>query len=56
MSSKPLGGHYNPNFDTVARNTAYRDHPADLIWDGTGTGTTFTANRCATSVPSGLCH
>jgi hypothetical protein len=55
-SAKPLTGGSDPNFDTIARNTAYRDHPADLIWDGTGTGVTFTGNHCTTSLPPGLCH
>lgn len=57
-SAKPLTGGQgsDPNFDTIARNTAFRDHPADLLWDGTGTGVTFTGNHCATSLPAGLCH
>jgi len=55
-SAKQLTGGSDPNFDTIASNTAYRDHPADLIWDGTGTGVTFTGNRCGTSLPAGLCH
>jgi hypothetical protein len=55
-SAKQLTGGSDPNFDTIARNTAYRDHPADLLWDGTGTGVTFTGNHCATSLPPGLCH
>lgn len=55
-SAKQLTGGSDPNFDTIARNTAYRDHPADLIWDGTGTNVTFTGNHCATSLPPGLCH
>ena len=46
----------NPNFDTIRNNTAFGDHPADLIWDGTGTGVHFLANHCWTSVPAGLCH
>lgn len=46
----------NPNFDTITRNTAFGNHPADLVWDGTGTGVRFTANHCRTSIPSGLCH
>ena len=37
-------------------NTAFRNHPADLIWDGTGVGVRFTGNACGTSLPSGLCH
>ena len=55
-SAKQLTGGSDPNFDTIARNTAYRDHPADLIWDGTGTNVTFTGNHCTTSLPPGLCH
>jgi hypothetical protein len=55
-SAKQLTGGSDPNFDTIAHNTAYRDHPADLIWDGTGTDVTFTGNHCATSLPPGLCH
>ena len=46
----------NPNFDTITRNSAFGNHPADLIWDGTGTGVTFRANACGTSLPPGLCH
>ncbi len=46
----------NPNFDTIAGNTAFHDHPADLIWDGTGIDVDFIANHCGTSIPSGLCH
>lgn len=55
-SAKQLTGGSDPNFDTIAHNTAYRDHPADLLWDGTGTGVAFTGNHCATSLPPGLCH
>lgn len=46
----------DPDFDTIVGNVAFRNHPADLVWDGTGTGVRFIANRCATSIPSGLCH
>ncbi len=46
----------DPDFDTIVDNTAYRNHPADLIWDGTGTGVRFFANHCRTSVPAGFCH
>ena len=46
----------NPDFDTIARNIAFRNHPADLIWDGTGVGVRFKANHCGTSLPPGLCH
>lgn len=46
----------NPNFDRVFANTAVGNHPADLIWDGTGVHVRFEANHCGTSIPSGLCH
>jgi parallel beta-helix repeat protein len=46
----------NPDFDTIARNIAFRNHPADLIWDGTGIGVRFKANHCGTSIPPGFCH
>ena len=46
----------DPKFDTIARNTAYGDQPADLRWDGTGTGVKFIGNHCGTSSPDGLCH
>jgi nitrous oxidase accessory protein NosD len=55
-SAHALSGGSNPQFDTITGNTAFRDQPADLIWDGTGIGNTFTDNECATSIPSGLCH
>ncbi len=56
LSARKLTKGSNPNFDTIARNTAFRDHPADLIWDGTGTHVLFGANYCRTSVPPGLCR
>jgi Right handed beta helix region len=56
VSAKALTKGSNPNFDTIARNTAFGDRPADLIWDGTGIHVRFIANSCRTSVPPGLCH
>jgi len=56
VSAKALTKGSDPNFDTVAFNSAFRDHPADLIWDGTGVHVTFRGNHCGTSVPAGLCH
>ena len=35
---------------------AFRNRPADLIWDGTGVGNRFRHNHCGTSIPRGLCH
>ncbi len=46
----------DPKFDRIARNLAFRNRPADLIWDGTGVGISFARNRCGTSLPPGLCH
>ena len=46
----------NPNFNVVVGNTAFHNHPANLVWDGTGIGVRFKANECGTSIPSGLCH
>jgi parallel beta helix pectate lyase-like protein len=45
----------DPEFDTIARNTAYGDKPTDLRWDSTGS-VSFAGNRCTTSIPAGLCH
>ena len=55
LSAAPFHGS-DPQFDTIARNTAFRDKPADLRWDGSGTSVNFIGNHCGTSVPSGLCH
>jgi hypothetical protein len=56
LSARALTKGSNPNFDAIIGNTAFRDHPADLVWDRTGTGVRFRANHCATSIPAGLCH
>jgi hypothetical protein len=56
LSAHALTGGSNPNFDTISRNTAFRNKPADLRWDGTGTGVRFKGNSCATSIPAGLCR
>ena len=55
-SAKALTGGSDPEFDTIARNTAFNDHPADLIWDGTGTSINFVGNQCRHSIPTGLCQ
>jgi parallel beta-helix repeat protein len=55
LSAAVFGGS-NPKFDTIARNTAYNDRPADLRWDGTGKSVRFFGNHCGTSDPPGLCH
>ena len=49
------GGNDKPTNITVMGNEAERNGPADLSWDGTGTGISFTRNDCETSTPAGLC-
>ena len=55
-SAQALTHGSNPNFDVIVGNTAFHNHPADLIWDRTGIGVRFTANHCGTSIPPGFCH
>ena len=54
ISAAPFQGS-DPQFDTISGNTAFRDKPADLRWDGSGNNINFVANHCGTSDPSGLC-
>jgi len=56
LSARPITKGSNPNFDVIVRNTAFRNRPADLRWDGTGIGVQFRGNHCGTSNPPGLCH
>ncbi len=49
------GGDRPSNDITVTRNEAEGNTPADIIWDGTGAGVSFTRNQCDTSTPGGLC-
>jgi parallel beta-helix repeat protein len=56
LSARPITKGSNPNFDVIVRNTAFRNRPADLRWDGTGIGVQFRDNHCGTSNPPGLCH
>jgi hypothetical protein len=55
-SSHALTKGSDPKFDLIARNVAFRNQPAALVWDGTGAGIRFVANHCGKSVPAGLCH
>ena len=55
LSAAPFGGGSDVINDTVKDNTAFGNHPADIIWDGSGTGNVFTGNHCEVSVPVGLC-
>ncbi|MFG2121397.1 nitrous oxide reductase family maturation protein NosD [Streptomyces sp. NPDC048710] len=40
---------------SVTSNALRGNGPADLVWDGAGSGITFSHNACGTSSPSGLC-
>jgi len=55
-SARKLTHGANPRHDTILGNVAFRNRPADLIWDGTGTGIRFVGNHCGRSQPMGLCH
>jgi parallel beta-helix repeat protein len=55
VSAAPFHGS-DPQFDTISRNTAFRDKPADLRWDGSGNNIKFVANQCKTSSPANLCQ
>ena len=56
LSSHALTGGSDPEFDAIVGNRAFRNRPADLIWDGSGTHIRFRHNHCGTSAPAGLCH
>jgi nitrous oxidase accessory protein NosD len=56
LSAAALSKGSNPDHDAIVANRAFHNRPADLIWDGTGVGNTFVANRCGKSTPAGLCH
>jgi parallel beta-helix repeat protein len=54
-STTTLGG-TDPTDNTVKRNLARGNEPADIVWDGTGQGNVFEDNLCDTSSPAGLCE
>jgi len=54
ISSQPFGG-TTPVRNTIARNVAFGNQPADIRWDGSGTNNRFRGNNCGSSQPSGLC-
>jgi len=56
LSAKKLTHGHNPRHDTILGNVAFHNRPADLIWDGRGSGIHFVANHCGRSRPMGLCH
>jgi hypothetical protein len=55
VSTKSLGG-AEPTDNVVARNAAFHNKPADIVWDGSGTGNRFSQNLCAASTPAGFCN
>ncbi len=54
-STTALGG-ADPTDNTVKKNVARGNLPADIVWDGTGQGNVFNDNRCGSSNPDGLCE
>lgn len=55
VSSQPLSGGAAASNDTVRNNDLSGNVPADIVWDGSGTGNSFTGNACHTSIPGGFC-
>lgn len=54
-SAAPFGG--ADASDVRVTDNVLRDNvPVDLSWDGAGSGIAFVKNRCASSVPAGLCQ
>jgi len=53
-SAKPLGGSVSSK-NRILQNHALKNKPADIRWDGQGSGNEFRKNRCNTSQPNGLC-
>jgi parallel beta-helix repeat protein len=50
-----FGGTQKPTNNTVSANHFGRNKP-DIFWDKSGSGNSFTANLCDTSVPTSLCN
>ena len=53
FSTAFLGG-ADPTNNTVTDNHLRGNTPADIFWDGTGTGNKVTDNRCRTAIPGNL--
>ena len=54
VSSATVGGD-EPNDNLIKKNVAFRNEPADIVWDESGTGNEFLRNRCGTSIPEVIC-
>ena len=55
MSATALTGGLDPVNDVIEDNTAFGNSPADISYDGTGTGNDLTGNYCGVSSPAGSC-
>jgi parallel beta-helix repeat protein len=53
--SSAIAGGDDPNDNLIKKNVAFRNDPADIVWDETGTGNEFLRNRCGTSIPEVIC-
>jgi hypothetical protein len=56
VASSVIAGGADPANDQVRRNHAHGNSPRDILYDGTGSGNTFTGNDCGTSSPSLICN
>jgi parallel beta-helix repeat protein len=54
LSGAPAGG-ANPDGSSIVDNVMRSNKPQAILWDGSGTGVTFSGNVCRTSLPAGLC-
>jgi hypothetical protein len=55
VASTTAFGGAEPTDNLVRKNRARDNKPADLVYDGSGSGNRFIGNHCRTSVPEGLC-
>jgi nitrous oxidase accessory protein NosD len=55
ISAQPIDGGSPVINDTVTENSAHGNAPADIVYDGSGSGDSFFKNTCGTSTPTGLC-
>jgi hypothetical protein len=55
LSSKKLTGGSPVRGNLVKRNLAYGNSPADIRYDGSGSGNKIVRNSCAKSKPNGYC-
>ena len=55
FSAAPFTGGADPVGNSIHDNSAYQNSPADIIYDGSGSGNVFKANHCGSSQPAGLC-